>query len=413
MKLTAQEQRMLEGEQGEPKRFAMKILYELGRSASADRMIPIASAHIVACSYSSILDAGIEIYTKLVKQGAKVVVPTTLNPASVDFVRWKEHRIYPEYAENQKKIADLITQMGAIPTWSCTPHYHMNIPRFGQDVAWAESSAVAFINSVIGARTNRMSAYVDLCAALAGCVPRFGLHIKENRKGQILIKISKEVSENFRPEYYAVLGYYLGQISEDRIPVVEGLPGASFDQLKALSAASASSGAIALYHLIGITPEARTKEEAFQESKPLETLVFGKKELEQTLSSMRTYPGSEVDCVAIGCPHASVSELGLYASLLEGKKVAKNTKLFISTSRINEFTARQMGYIGKLEEAGAIMVVDTCINNPPLSVWGFKSLVTDSGKFTYYTPTTVGSKCYFTDTESCIKIAISGRIEKE
>ena len=240
MVLTDQEQRMLDGKEGEPKRFAMKVLKELGESVGADKMIPIASAHLVACAYSCVLDAGIEIFTKLVEQGARVTVPTSLNPASVDPERWEEHRIYPEYAEAQAKIVEQCEAMGAIPTWSCTPYYHMNIPRFGQDIAWAESSAVAYVNSAIGARTNRMTGYVDLCAALAGRVPRFGLHCTENRKGQILVEISSEVANNFLPEYYPALGYYLGQISKERIPVVTGMKSANFEQLKALSAASAA-----------------------------------------------------------------------------------------------------------------------------------------------------------------------------
>jgi hypothetical protein len=412
MELTQEEKEMMDGAQGQPKRFAMRVLKKFGDATGAERMVPIASAHLVACSYSSVGEAGIEIYTKLVDQGAKVVVPTTLNPASVDDRRWQQHKTPEKYAERQRILFQLVEAMGTIPIWSCTPYYHMNIPRFGQIVAWAESSAVAFINSVIGARTNRMSAYVDLCAALAGRMPFFGLYKTENRAGQFLMELDPEVNKNMKSHYYPALGYLMGQLSKERIPVIDGLSNATFDQLKLMCAASASSGSVALFHLVGITPEARTRDEAFQGKKPEEVFHVGPKEMKAVIDSMRTYTGNKVDAVAIGCPHASVDQIRLYAEMLEGKKVNPGTVLWICTSRPVEDIARRMGFMDTLEKAGAIIVTDTCINNPPWSDWGFESLLTDSGKFAYYTPSTVGSKCWFTSTESCLRSAITGKIEE-
>jgi predicted aconitase len=413
MELTKEDQRLLESKEGEPKRFAMRVLAKFGEATGADRMIPIASAHLVACSYSSVGEAGIEIYTRLVDQGAKVAVPTTLNPASVDFRRWQEHKIPKPYADRQMILVDLVEKMGAIPIWSCTPYYQLNVPRFGQYVAWAESSAVAFVNSVIGARTNRLSAYVDLCAALVGKMPRFGLYLKENRSGDFLIEINQELNNNFKSHYYPALGYMMGMLAKERIPVVDGLSEASFDQLKMMCAASASSGSVAMFHIIGITPEARTRDEAFQGKRPQENIQVGVKEIKEVINMMRTYVGDKAHTVAIGCPHASIDQMRQYSELLDGKKVHDGTVLWICTSQLVEAIAAKMGYMDTLKRAGATIVTDTCINNPPWSGWGFESLVTDSGKFAYYTPSTVGSKCFFTSTEQCIRAAISGRIEEE
>jgi len=410
MRLTDEEKKILKGEHGEPKRIAMKILARLGEAFGAERMIPVASAHLVACSYQITGEAGIEIYTRLVEQGARVSVPTTLDPSSMDFERWKKFKTPKEYVKRQIVISELLQKMGVIPTWSCTPYYFLNIPRFGQNLAWSESSAVIFANSVIGARTNRMSAYLDICAAIVGRVPYFGLHIPENRKGEILIELTSELSDHFSDMYFPVLGYLIGQVSEDKIPVINGISSASFDQLKAFGAAAAATGSIALYHMVGITPEARNLNEAFQGTKPLKKIRIGIGDIQETMESMRTYTSGKIDIVALGCPHASIEQMRRYAKLLKGKHVHKEVELWICTNEVVEFMAKKMGYIKTIERAGGRIMVGTCLNDCPLSKWNFRYLVTDSGKFTYYTPTTIGTKCYYTGTEKCIQIAIEGRI---
>jgi len=410
MHLTDEEKKILNGEHGEPKKIAMKILARLGETFGAERMIPVASAHLVACSYQVTGEAGIQIYTRLVEQGARVSVPTTLDPGSIDFERWKKFKTPKEYVKRQIVISELLQKMGVIPTWSCTPYYFLNIPRFGQNLAWSESSAVIFANSVIGARTNRMSAYLDLCAAIVGRVPYFGLHIPENRKGEILIELTSELSDHFSDVYFPVLGYLIGQVSEDKIPVINGVPSASFDQLKAFGAAAAATGSIALYHMVGVTPEARNLNEAFQGTKPLKKIRIGIRNIQETIESMRTYTSGKIDIVALGCPHASIEQMRRYAKLLKGKHVHKEVELWICTNEVVKFMAKKMGYIKTIERAGGRIMVGTCLNNCPLSKWNFRYLVTDSGKFTYYTPTTIGTKCYYTGTEKCIRTAIEGRI---
>ncbi|MHC2995763.1 MAG: aconitase X catalytic domain-containing protein [Candidatus Atribacteria bacterium] len=410
MRLADEEKKTLQGEQGEPKRVAMKILAHLGKVIGAERMIPVVSAHLVGCSYQIAGEAGIEIYTRLVEQGARVSIPTTLDPGSIDFERWNEFQTPKEYAKRQILISELLQKMGVIPTWSCTPYYFINIPRFGQHLAWSESSAVVFANSVIGARTNRMSAYVDLCAAIVGRVPYFGLHLQENRKGEILIELSPKLSDHLSDVYFPVLGYLIGQVSEDKIPVINGVRKASFDQLKAFGAAAASTGSVALYHMVGITPEARSLDEAFQGTKPLKKIQIRLGDIQETMESMRTYTGGKIDIVALGCPHASIEQIREYAKLLKGKHVHKEVELWICTNDMVEFMAQKMGHIKTIERAGGRIMVGTCLNDCPLSKWNFRYLVTDSGKFTYYTPTTIGTKCYYAETDVCIRAAIEGRI---
>ena len=413
MHLTDEECRILDGTFGEPQRIALGVLAKLGDAYGADRMVEIASAHIVGSSYQIAGEAGIEIYGQLVEQGATVKVRTTCDPGSIDFARWRKFKTPANYAERQIKIAELLGRMGVIPTWTCTPYTTFNVPRFGEDLGWSESSAVVFANSVIGARTNRLAAYVDVCAALVGRVPRFGLHLPECRRGEVLFELAPDLSDSFEDHFFPVLGYFVGQRTGDRIPVITGIRRATFDQLKAFGAAAAASGSVALYHMVGVTPEARTLEEAFGSRPPAERIAVGRREIVLTLEQMSTGEGGAVDVVGLGCPHASIDQMARYASLLRGKQVHTGTELWICANTVVEDMARKMGYVETIEEAGAKLMVGTCHNDCPLGAWNFRRLVTDSGKFAYYTPTTVGTECVFTSTEVCIEAALTGRVVRQ
>ncbi|MCX5735429.1 MAG: aconitase X catalytic domain-containing protein [candidate division NC10 bacterium] len=412
MYLTDEEQRILDGKCGDPQRVALRVLVKLGEACGAERMVPIVSAHLVASSYQIAGEAGIEIYSQLVAQGARVAVQTTSDPGSIDFARWREFKTPADYAARQVKIAELLDRMGVIPTWTCTPYATFNLPRFGDHLGWSESSAVVFVNSVIGARTNRLAAYVDLCAALTGRVPYFGLHVTENRRGQVVFELTPDLTADFADHYFPALGYLVGQTVGDKVPVIVGLRQATFDQLKAFGAASAASGSVALYHMVGITPEARTLEEACGRQAPAERVVVGRREIGAVMEQMGGVVDGPVDVVGIGCPHASIDQMRRYASLLEGKRIHSGTELWVCTNVVVEEMARKMGYVGIIERAGAKLMVGTCHNDCPLGAWGFRRLMTDSGKFAYYTPTTVGTQCVFGSTEACIQAAIAGKVER-
>ena len=412
MHLTDEERRILDGAFGEPQRIALSVLLKLGEAYGADRMVEITSAHVVGSSYQIAGEAGIEIYGQLVQQGARVKVRTTSDPGSIDFARWREFKTPADYAERQIKIAELLDRMGVIPTWTCTPYTTFNVPKFGEDLGWSESSAVVFANSVIGARTNRLAAYVDVCAALVGRVPRFGLHVPESRRGEVLFELDPDLSASFEDYFFPALGYLVGQVTADRIPVIVGVRQTTFDQLKAFGAAAAASGSVALYHMVGVTPEARTLEEALGGRLPAERISVGRREIARTMEQMSTGQGGAVDVVGVGCPHASIDQMRRYATLLRGKRVHTGVELWICTNTMVEEMARRMGYVEAIEQAGAKLMVGTCHNDCPLGAWGFRRLVTDSGKFAYYTPTTVGTECVFASTEACIEAAITGRVER-
>jgi len=412
MHLTDDERRIQAGELGEPQRLALRILVKLGEAYGAERLVEIRSAHLVASSYQIAGEAGIEIYTRLVEQGARVAVRTTSDPGSIDFSRWRDFKTPADYAARQLKIAELLDRMGVIPTWTCTPYTTFNVPKFGDHLGWSESSAVVFANSVIGARTNRLAAYVDLCAALVGRVPYFGLHVPECRRGEVLFELTPDLSAHFADECFPALGYLVGQTVGDRIPVITGIREATFDRLKALGAAAAASGSVALYHLVGITPEARTLEEALGGQTPVERIPVGRREIANVMAQMSTGQGGPVDVVGLGCPHASIDQMRRYATLVGSKRVHSGVQLWICTNTVVEEMARRMGYVETLEQAGARLMVGTCHNDCPLGAWGFRRLVTDSGKFAYYTPTTVGTECIFASTEACIEAAITGRADR-
>jgi len=411
VKLTDEERGILDGKSGEPQRLALQVLVKLGEACGADRMVEIASAHLVASSYQIAGEAGIDIYSQLVAQGARVKVRTTSDPGSIDFARWREFKTPEAYAARQVRIAELLDQMGVIPTWTCTPYTTFNVPHFGEHLGWSESSAVVFVNSVIGARTNRLAAYVDLCAALTGRVPCFGLHLDECRRGQVVFALERDAAESFRDHDFPALGYLVGQRVGDKVPVVVGLAGATSDQLKAFGAASASSGSVAMYHMVGVTPEARSLEEALGGQPSLETIRVSRADLDHVMEQMGPVRDGPVDVVGIGCPHASIDQLRRYAALLEGQRVHPDVQLWVCANEVVEAMARRLGYAQMIERAGARFLVGTCHNDCPLDAWRFRRLVTDSGKFAYYTPTTVGTECVFTSTEGCIRAAIAGRVE--
>jgi hypothetical protein len=384
----------------------MRVLARLGDSLGADKLIPIASAHVVESSYQIACDAGLELIEKMVNLGARCVVPTTSDPTAIDLENWRDLKIPEEYARKQLKLAELLSQLNIAPTYNCTPYAEVNVPKFRDDVAWSESNAVVFANSIYGARTNRYPAYVDLFAAIVGKTPNFGLHLNENRKGKVLVKLDVE---DFGDSDFPVLGTYLGLEMDEQIPVLTGFPRhVSADRLKGIGAAGAAAGALAMYHVEGLTPEARTRAEAFQGDEPEEKVTVDRSTLTRVREKMCTVSGGKVDIVGLGCPHASVFEIGEVVRLLNGRKVKKGVECWVCTSRLSKGLADKMGYSDKLLAAGVRIVCDTCCNNAPMKNWGFKLMATNSGKFARYAPINVGADVVFGSTKECVDSAVKG-----
>ena len=406
MFLTAKEEAILDGEYGESRQLAMSILVKLGDIYDADRMIKVENAHIDAASYGAIYDAGLDLCEKFSHSGVTFEIPTTLNVSAIDFEKWQEFRVPKCFAEKQIRLARAYNKMGAITTWTCAPYQYGANLRFNQNIAWGESNAVGFANSVIGARTNKFGDLVDVCAAIIGEAPRFGLYLDENRRGQVLFKLDKFNRKSFSTQDYAVMGFLIGSIAKIKIPVVKGIPrNITIDQLKTFGAAAATSGSGALYHICGVTPEARTLNEAFSGMKPEEEICIGTNEFKEAREKLSTTGGGRADVIVLGCPHYSVEQLRKVSCLIRGKKVKKDTELWIFTSKMAKTLACEMGIINVIETAGGKVTTGTCMLNFPIKQWGFNILMTDSAKMAYFSPGLTCNDTIFKNTEECIKFA--------
>jgi len=377
MHLTQEEQQMLSGEDGRATRKAMEILTTLGTIYDAERLVPITSVQIAGVSFDNLGEAGLEFLSEMAEGGGRVKVLTTLNPAGMDIENWQALGIDPEFARNQERVIDAYAKMGVVTTCSCTPYLFGNLPHFGEHVAWAESSAVCYANSVLGTRTNREGGPSALAAALTGRTPAYGLHLEENRRPSLTVWVETSLSDT---RDFGALGVVVGRAIESRqvkvIPYLRGIPAATVDQLKSLCASLATYGGLAMFHMEGVTPESA------QFASPDETLVIRQADLKGAIHSLNeTTHNKEVDFVSLGCPHLSIHEIQRVAELLRGKRVRKT--FWITTSRPVKRIADQMGYTTTIEAAGAIFAVDTCCVVSPIK-GRFNVLATDSAKACYY-----------------------------
>ncbi len=385
MYLTPEEEKLFNGERGGTCQKAMEILAALGDIYGADRLIPIKSAQIAGVSYKTIGEAGLEWISDL---KGKVAVPSILNPAGMDRECWQEMGISEEFAERQEKIIRAYEALGVRTECSCTPYNIFdNLAGFGDHVAWSESSAISYANSVIGARTNREGGPGALAAALVGKTPNYGFHLDENRIPDVLIKVEAELHDSD----YGALGYIVGEIVGDRVPFFELKSKPSKDELKSLGAAMAASGAVALYHVVGASPEAG------KYGAPEERITIEERQIKEIYSS------GEPDLIAFGCPHSSVSELERLARLLNGKKVRK--EVWVCTSRAIKNKHPEL--IRKIEKSGAKVFCDTCMVVSPASE-RFSCMMVNSGKAHKYVPNLCGVRSIMATTEECVEAAVRG-----
>ncbi|SCJ88371.1 Uncharacterized conserved protein [uncultured Eubacterium sp.] len=409
LQLTPEQQNILDGNEGPARKLAMEILIKVGEGFGAQRLIPIQSVHLVLHAYKSAFDAGVEAAERIADMGGKFTVPTTIDPYGMDAEDWEGAKTPKEYAVMQKRLEAAVNRLGVIPVWTCTPYYGFNMPKFGENVAWSESSAVAFANTVLGARTNRQAAIVDICCGILGLAPEVGLHLAEERRGQVLIDL--RMDRALQAWEYPALGFRLGQLLGNRIGVVVGMLGTpDTEELKALCAAAAASGSVALLHIVGITPEARTLEEAFGGNHPEETITFTKKDLLETREKMNTHKGKNVDIVALGCPHYTINEIITVQKLLNGRKISDNVALWIYANSAAIALAEKMGIRKDLESLGVTIRAQTCMIISPIAEWGFKVMMTDSGKCVHYGPMECGTEMVFGSVEECVESAVCGYV---
>ncbi|MGC9310147.1 MAG: aconitase X [Candidatus Aenigmatarchaeota archaeon] len=395
MYLTREEEQVLKGSEGPVAAKCMRLLAKLGDIYGADRMIDVSSCQAAGVSYKSIGEPGLNFLKGFAREGAIVKVPTFLNPAGMDLECWEEIPVSREFAVKQKEIIEAFSRMGTVPTCSCTPYLFGNLPRFGEHLAWSESSAVSFANSVIGARTNREGGFSALASAITGKAPDYGLHRSENRVPQIRVDVSAALKDSAD---FGAMGYFAGLVVKNRIPFFTGITTAGTDGLKSLGAAMAASGAVALYHMESITPEACL----YDPSAIAETIEFNKANLEESYRALSNC--NEPDLIVIGCPHASISEIQLLAQKLRGKILKK--EFWVCTSKAMKAWSDRMGYTNDLEAAGARILCDTCMVVSPLEETKFGCIGTNSGKAAKYIPGFCKKKVYFGNTDMLIEKAL-------
>jgi predicted aconitase len=398
MNLTSEQQAMLEGEQGRAVRKSMEILTTLGTIYGAERLIPISSVQIAGVSYDNLGEAGLAFLQEMADGGGKARVLTTLNPAGMDVENWQALGISPEFAEKQARVLEAFGRMDVVVTCTCTPYLSGNLPHFGEHIAWAESSAVCFANSVIGARTNREGGPSALASALTGLTPAYGYHLDENRRPSLSVQVEARIEGTAQ---FGALGKVIGEeLQADQLkPVsfITGVERASLEELKSFSASLATYGGAALFHMQGITPEAGLH------STPGQTLRIAQADLEEAGQALNDAAPEEVDFISLGCPHLSLQEIAHLAQLLEGQHVER--EFWITTARPTKQIADRMGYTRVIEASGARFSVDTCCVVAPIK-GRFKALATDSAKACYYAYAKNGFKTAFMPFDDVVRLAL-------
>ena len=361
MQLTPEEQAMYDGKHGIAIEKSMEILVALGDIYGAENMVDITSAQISGVSYKTIGEAGLEYLDELAASGVKVKVPSTLNPAGIDLERWEDLKFSKQFVEKQNKIIAAYQKMGISTTCTCTPYLVGNVPIMGSHIAWSESSAVCYANSVLGARTNREGGPGALAAAICGKTAAYGYHLDEGRKAKYVF----ELEIPLKGVDYGALGYIVGKIVGGGVPYfkLKNIP--SINELKSLGAALASSGAVALYHVEGVTPE---YEEALksEDMELIERISVTEDDVMDARKKLST-TAQKPDLICIGCPHASLDEIEKIAEKISGRKLS--TPFWVCTSIPVKAAADRMGYTKTIENAGGKLICDTCMVVSPLKIW--------------------------------------------
>ncbi len=393
LELTKEEKEMLDGKQGKATRKSMEIITTLGEIYGAERLIPVSSVQIAGVSYDNLGEAGLDYLSEMAEDGRTQVL-TTLNPAGMDLLEWKKHGISEDFAINQQRVIDAFERMGVITTCTCTPYLIGNLPHYGEHIAWAESSAVCFSNSVIGALTNREGGPSALASALTGKTAEYGLHLQKNRVAQVKYAVKTDLRET---DDFGLLGYIIGERTGKTVPYITEIDSATMEQLKSFSASVATYGGVAIFHMEGITPNRTTIPET--------TEVITKDDLNEARTQLDDEK-ADIDFISVGCPHASIKEIATIAEMLDGKHVTEGKTVWITTAKPTKDLAIKMGFYDKIESAGAFLVSDACCAVAPLK-GRFTGLMTDSAKACFYARGKNKFKTEIRTVEECIKEAVS------
>ncbi len=390
----------------------MRLVVRAAEVTGANRLIDITAAHVDSCLYHG--EASVDFVDRLVDGGARVTVPTTLNVGAVDLLHPELNRGDPEVAARGRLLMDRYRALGARPTFTCAPYQlAASRPALGEQVAWGESNAIAFCNSVLGARTNRYGDFFDIAAAITGRVPDAGLHRTDARRATLVLRLADDVPDRLRASdaLAPVLGIVLGRRAASAVAAIDGLPPRQpEDRLKAIAAAAASSGSVAMFHVVGSTPEAPTLEAATH-GRPAPVEDVSLSELRATRESLSSRASGSLAAVSLGTPHASLAELERYALLLDGRRAT--IECLVSTGRDVLADAEERGIAGRLRDAGVELLADTCSYIAPVLRNASGPVMTDSAKWAWYAPGNVGTQAVFASTEECIESAVAGRVIRD
>ncbi len=410
MRLSEADRAMVGGADGPAAQFAMEILLRFGAAVGAPRLIDITQAHVDGCLYHG--EVSLDFVDRLVADGGRCLVPTTLNVGSMDLIH--PDLIRGDQRTAGRRLMEAHLALGCEPTFTCAPYQTRFRPKFGEQIAWGESNAIVFANSVIGARTNRYGDFIDLCCGLTGRAPAFGLHLDENRIGSILFRLPKLPPSTLAGEsLYVAVGYLVGERSRGRVPVIEGLPTSSDDQLKALGAVAASTGSVALFHAVGITPEAPTRGVALGGGQPEEIIDLTQADLRDALARLSTAAdGAPLSAISLGTPHFSLSEFRDLAKRLPGFKAAPGVDVFVNTGRDTHAALGEAGLLATLEAAGVTILTDTCVYVTSALRRLDGAVMTNSGKMAHYAPGNLGVEVAFGSLDDCLASAAAGYIRR-
>lgn len=401
MELTKEQRAMLDGEDGKGTAYAMKIQVAIGECFDAKRLVPITKAHVALSNQ----DADLWFAEKLLNAGAKCRVSPTVNPGFCLSYFTEKNLASSEDAQLMQRTHNAYKALGATLTYDCRPYIASNVPHFGEVIAFSESSATPFVNSVWGARSNREGANSALCAAITGYVPEYGLLLDENRKGDILVEVKADMRSDF---HYHMLGY-MGKKIGKGIPVFVGLERPiRTESLTNLGAQLNTSGAYGMYHIVGFTPEAQTLEQAFGGKPPKRTVTITNDDFAQILEEISLPGNRKIDFAMFGCPHFSYDQVKYIASRLDGAKL--KTAMWILTSSYVKHMTDRMGITEVVEKAGGVIVPDTCPDQPCFKHLAGKVGVTESPKCAFY-PKRRGIEFVIRDLDTCIDAALSGEVK--
>ena len=405
IELTEHDRALLAGSYGKAAQVAMQIVLRMAQIQGATQLVDITQAHIDGCIYTG--PASLRFAQQLVAWGAKVRVPTTLNSISVDQRRWRELGIDPALGVPASALGDAYMAMGAQLSFTCAPYLLDSAPKAGEQIVWAESNAVVYANSVLGARTLKYPDYLDICIALTGRAPLIGCHLEDQRKARLQIELP--TLGNLDDAFYPLLGYHIGALAGSRIPLILGLKQQhpDLDDLKAFGAAFATTSAAPLFHIAGVTPEAL--DPAQVTDGPLPVIKVSLEDLLLSWHELNSARDPQVDVVSLGNPHFSLSEFAHLARLCQGRKRHPDVVLAITCGRAVLEQARAAGHVGVLEAFGAVIVSDTCwcMLGEPVIPPAARNLMTNSGKYAHYAPGLVGRKVHFASLAECVDAACS------